>query len=747
LSTEQALNVVDLTNCDREPIQIPGSVQPHGILVVMQEPELRIVQVSTNVKELLGRNSEELLGLPISELVTAETLRLWNEAVLPKRLEGNPLYLMPMQIDVRWFEGSIHRHDGLLLLQLEPYAPLEMQQRGDIYLSARQMFSDLQEARTLGEFADTTAQSIRQRTGHDRVVVYQFLEDDSGEVVGESKREDMDSWLGLRYPASDIPKQARALYLKSWLRIIADVGATPAPLMPAMNPISGAPLDMSYCVLRSVSPVHIQYMKNMGSQASMSLSLIHEGKLWGLIACQHDTPKQISHEARVACEFLAHSVSHQIGVKQENEYRDYYTKLQGDIGRLKQFISTDANLDEGLLKHKPDVRSLFRASGAAVITSEGQQTRGVAPNEAQIRALLVWLKGQVLDAGIFTTDRLSEVYPEAAEYQEKASGLLAMQVEEEKLKWLLWFRQEMVQVVNWAGNPSKPVEVNGTPGMAQLSPRRSFALWREEKRGISEPWWKEELLVAAELRREITETALKKVQALARANQNLSRSNVELEDFAYVASHDLKEPLRGIQQMSQILQRSLGNKMSADEHQKLELVLQLTSRMDELIESLLQFSRVGQLELETGEVDGDQLVTSLIAMMKPQLDKQGITVRLPRPLGAMRGDRVRLRELLQNLIANAAKYNDKSDKWIEVGHTDDIPKAFYVRDNGIGIDRRHHDSIFVIFKRLYGPDMYGGGSGAGLTISKKIVERHGGKIWLESTPGEGTTFYFTLGTA
>ena len=518
-------------------------------------------------------------------------------------------------------------------------------------------------------------------------------------------------------------------------------------MMPQLNPLTGKPLDMSYCVLRSVSPIHIQYMKNIGAQASMSLSLIKDDALWGLIACHHHTPKQVSHAARIACEFLAHSVSLQIRGKEESEHQDYSRELRACVSRMVDSMTADgATLQQGLIRFQ-DVERCFQSTGAAVVTEDEVALVGKPPNEAQVRALLPWLNEQPVEDGVFSCDRLPQGYPPAEEFKDRASGLLAIRIQDSRLQWLLWFRPEVVQTIKWAGDPNKPVEVDGQNGQIRLSPRLSFAQWKEENRGASEPWRSGELQVAAELRRAVVEVVLRRAKQLQQLNQDLSRSNMELEAFAYVASHDLKEPLRGIHNYSHMLMRSLAPKLDTSETERFQMVLRLSKRMDDLIESLLQYSRVGQMELTKDVFDTNAMVEQIISMMKGRLDETGTQIRIPRPLPSASGDRIRVHEVFQNLIANAIKYNDKPDGWVEIGYQERNPTVFYVRDNGIGIDPRHYETIFRIFKRLHTAEQYGGGTGAGLTIAKRIVERHGGRMWVESERGKGSTFLFTLGAA
>ncbi|HSS75819.1 MAG TPA: ATP-binding protein, partial [Thermoanaerobaculia bacterium] len=241
-----------------------------------------------------------------------------------------------------------------------------------------------------------------------------------------------------------------------------------------------------------------------------------------------------------------------------------------------------------------------------------------------------------------------------------------------------------------------------------------------------------------------------RTRELARRNEELFQSNKELDDFAYIASHDLKEPLRGIHNFSNFLLEDYADKLAGDGRSKLETLIRLSRRMETLIDSLLQFSRLGRVDLAIDRVDLNEIVAEVLDSLAITLQEEKVEIRLPRPLPRVRADRARVGEIFSNLVVNAMKYNDKPQKWIEIGttrngsSTDEGPPVFYVRDNGVGIPEKHYDAVFRIFKRLHGRDQFGGGTGAGLTIVKKIVERHHGRIWIQSSPGEGTTFYFTL---
>jgi light-regulated signal transduction histidine kinase (bacteriophytochrome) len=767
-----------LTNCDKEPIHIPGLVQPHGVLLVMSEPTLTIQQVSANTETHLGLAPDRLLGQPLQQLLAPADLAYLHQQVLPKALEGAPHYLPTMTVGrrERRFEGLLHRRQGLLLLELEAKAPGEEPSFLEMYAALKSAMSELEGAPSIELFCQRAAAAVRRFIGFDRVLIYKFLEDEAGRVIAEDKRLDLASYLGLHYPASDIPKQARALYLKNWLRFKVDNDAPPVTLLPALNPQSGAPLDMSFCVLRSMSPVHTEYLRNMGVQATMSLSIIRDNQLWGLVACHHTTPRYVPHAARMAAEFLAHLLSLQMGAKEDEENHAYVTRLNAIHTRFVERMSGADHYRHGLMQGEPTLLDWLAAGGIAFCHDDTVELHGQTPDEATVRAIVAWLAEQI-EEPIYATHTLAQLCPAAADWVTIASGLLALRLSRFNQEYILWFRPEYKHAVNWAGDPTKPVEAG--PLGDQLTPRKSFALWQEAVASKAAPWQKWEIEAAALLRRSILEIILRRAEELARLNTELERSNLELDSFAYIASHDLKEPLRGIHNYSYFLLEDYADKLDTDGVDKLQTLIRLTQRMETLIDSLLYYSRLGRQQLALRPTDLNQVLAETLELLAPRLRESGLTVRLPRSLPTLPVDAIRVGELFNNLITNAIKYNDKGEKWVEIGWMDDKVTGwqggkvtgdkvtsdkvtmdvsgtqspggsplgaviFYVRDNGIGIAPHHHEEIFRIFRRLHGREDYGGGVGVGLTIVKKIVERHGGRLWVESTLGEGTTFYFTL---
>ena len=751
---------IDLTNCDREPIHIPGLIQPYGFLLCLDEQTRQVVMASANTKALLGIAPDELVGTGLGRLMEPEQLleveRLWPTVTEQARLVGVRLERV---LNRPYFKLILHRYDGLLWVEGEPVA--------DNAVSAFDLpslnltLNSLLSASTTLEMCQVAATQVRALTGFDRVAVYRFAPDESGEVVAEAVRDDLPPWLGMHYPATDIPKQARAMYLKNWLRFIADASYVPVPLVPARHPITNRPPDMTYAALRSVSPIHLEYLHNLGSAATMTISLIEDGQLWGMITCHHQTPRLVSYELRDLCQFLGKTTSALLKTKQQYDELAYRQRITHTQTRLFEQVGTQLNFVDGLHRFTPTLLDVFDCGGAA-ICFEGETIRlGHTPDPEQLAELVAWLREFAPNDEVFHTDSYARLNPTGRAIRGTASGILAIRLAQSPNEYIFWFRPEQLQTVTWAGrNEKNQTTVNG---QIFLSPRQSFEAWKETVEDTAAPWQPVEIAAARDIRLFISDVRLKifnelqsRARGLTALNVELERSNDELDSFAYVASHDLKEPLRGIHNYSLFLLEDYANKLDEDGVSKLKTLVRLSQRMEALIESLLQISRVGRLELQIQPVDLNQVLAEVLDLLGPRLEQTGTAVGVPAPLPTLPCDPTRLSEVFNNLLTNAMKYNTSADKYVEIGvaPTDTPPyhrpvdaslfEVLYVKDNGIGIDSRHHESIFRIFKRLHSQEKYGGGTGAGLAIVKKMVEKHGGELWVESEPGQGATFYFTI---
>lgn len=732
-----------LQACSREPIHIPGRIQPHGALLALREPELAVVQVSASLQEVAGLGPEELLGRPVDRLLGEEQAGRFRRLLQrPDPEAANPLSFV---LGKAPFDAIVHRTSQALLLELEPAVERGGVEFEGFYHLVNAAVQRLQTAPDLDALLRAAVEEVRRLTGFDRVMLYRFDPEWNGEVIAESRAPELEPFLGLRYPASDIPAQARQLYTLNRLRLIADVAARPAPLVPERAP-DGAPLDLSHSVLRSVSPVHIEYLKNMGVGASMSVSLLRGERLWGLIACHHRTARPVAYVARIACDFLGQVLSLQLAVREGQRDLQERSRLEGIQARLLQAVSRAPDLFQALAEHPAELCGAVNASGAALVFDGRILSLGEAPPAEEVRGLIRALEAASLPE-LHATDCLAREYPEGERWKEAAAGVLAAQISEESR--ILWFRPEVVRVVNWAGQPEKAVRVE--EDRVTLHPRQSFELWKQVVHLRSAPWTPVELEVAAALRGALVDRFLQQAEARARqdierANELLRRSNEELDSFTHIVSHDLKEPLRGIQNYSDFVLEDYGELLPEDGRAKLEAMTQLSRRTQVLIDNLLRFSRLGRTDLAYQSTQVDRVVDEALALLQPLLQERQAEVRVQRPMPVVRADRSRLGEVFNNLVTNALKYNDSPRPVVEIGArgaAGAVPQ-FFVRDNGIGIRERDREAVFRLFHRLHTRTRYGGGTGAGLTLVRRIIEKHGGRIWIESSPGMGTTFYFTL---
>ena len=752
--------LANLTNCDREPVHIPGYIQPHGVLFVLSEPDFNIVQLSTNTMQWLGRAPEDFLNKHVSILLGAAEIQAIGQC-----LAGDFEYVNPLRVDLKTPNGTIaahcitHRVGDAIVMEIElGYTEPVREEIAyfDFYRQVKAPIAALQSGGSFEELCDRLVESVRHITGFDRVMLYRFEQSGDGNVIAEARHPDLVPYLGLHYPASDIPLPARRLYALNHLRLVPDITYKPIELLPQLNPLTQEPLDLSWSVLRSISPLHIEYLQNMGVRSSMSISLVREGKLWGLIACHHREPKLIPYFLRTVCEFIGQIAAFELTAKADLQDRDYQIEIDVLKTSFFESISRQTDVLTALTQSPTDLLNLVGATGVAIAIQDKFTVLGNTPNVDRLRELLVSLAPRLQAEGVVQTVRLVQDYPESAVYSDIASGMLAMMVSRAQNFYILWFRPEVAQIVTWGGDPSK-TESTDENGEIRLSPRKSFSAWQETVRQTASPWKTSESTAALELKSAIVNVALRHAAEVSQLNLELTRSNVDLDSFAYVASHDLKEPLRGIHNYSSFLLEDYGEILAGDGVSKLETLIRLTRRMENLIDSLLHYSRLGRSELATSQLDLNLLLQEVVELFKITTDALDVTVL---PLPAIWGDLTQMSELFTNLVSNAIKYNTNTPVKIEIGVLDPAIAAhkyrdrlsslpenahiFYVRDNGIGIDPIHLEDVFRIFKRLHVRDEYGGGTGAGLTIAQKIVDRHGGKIWVESVLGQGSTFYFAL---
>jgi len=482
-----AFGHADLSNCEREQIHLAASIQPHGALLVIDERTRIIVQASENTAKFLGLRGG-VLGVPVEEL-GGDLL----SCVQPHLAE--PLDAIPRAVrcrvgrPMRSYDCLVHRPGpGSLVIEFERAGEtVELPRRID--LATQRILT----TSSTSALCDETARLFKELTAYDRVMVYRFDENGHGEVFAEQRETRLEAFLGNRYPASDIPQIARLLYIRNRVRVLVDVDYQPVPLLPRLNPISASELDMSLCFLRSMSPIHIQYLKNMGVCATLVISIVVNGKLWGLIACHHYSPKFLHFEMRAMCELLAEVIGTRIVALES------FARAQAELSvrRLEQrmidAIMRDGDWRGALFDSAQTVLSPARAQGAALLFEGDVFTVGEVPGTQQLRELGAWLDRQPRQP-LRATASLGIDEPSFSEIMSVASGMLAVAVSNTPGEYLIWFRPEQVRTVTWGGNPTKPMIIGDSP--AELSPRRSFAQWHQIVEGTSEPWTSADLAAA-----------------------------------------------------------------------------------------------------------------------------------------------------------------------------------------------------------------------------------------------------------
>ena len=723
--------------CASEPIHRPGAIQPHGLLFVLRDGSF--VAASANAP---GPALGDLLETGHVALVTAE---------LAAGAAPGPTAIDDLRgRDGRTWLALLHHPVGAVpaLLELEPSS----NERASPLLSLNGAIAGLQAATDIASACAVVAAALSGMTGFDRVMAYRFMPDWSGDVLAEHlARPDVQSFLGLRFPASDIPAQARALYASARVRSIADCLAQPVPLAGADQA-----LDIGACAVRAVSPIHLQYLANMGVRASMSVAIVTAGgTLWGLLACHHEQgPLFIGHLVRRAADTLARALAWRVAELEATAAAEGRNRL-GDLRETlaTRIIDPAASLDAVLSPLDARLRDVVGADRFVLTGPDGMASGADARP-----GLAAALEAASAD-GRVVTDRVRDAIagPATAALEQAGHvGLLAFRlsdgVEGAPGTWVAWLRRELVAEVEWAGNPAKHVVV--TDGSQSLSPRHSFAAWREEVAGRSAPFTQADVAGGAALAEALTRALLKRADAVEHANADLRRRNDDIRFFADAAVHDLREPLWQIQVFSGMLSEELGATEfdgSAELQNMARIVEGSAVRMRQLIDELASFAAVGRRPERIAAEPLRGIVDEAATDIGEQLRACGGTLLFaaaPSAASTLVCDRVQIRRLFQNLFSNAMKYRDPERPLtirVNVLPTAAGCVSVEISDNGLGFDPADAHRIFEPFRRLSNVGSIEG-MGLGLAICRRIAEGHAGSIEGHGQPGVGARFVFAMPT-
>ena len=734
---------VTLTNCDREPVQMPGCVQAHGALLVLRPADLTIVQATENTSELLGSSPAELLGKTFGNAFGSDAAARLKQALESETPERHPLHVLTLPRDAQRppLVVTMHTLAGSVILEYEPEVE-PLSEAPDCNRLLRETLGRIRATNGPLELSEIATREIRELTGFDRVMIYRFHPDGSGEVVAESCPDALPSWLGLRYPAADIPSPARDIYRRSWVRCVPNVAGTLAELVPLVNPETGQPLEMIHCALRGPSVMYTEYLANIQVHASMTMSIRRDEHLWGMIACHHHAgPKPVPYWMRTVCAVFAQVFSllhHAAERREELDHRLHLDRLHERLVERARGPDGAPSVFSSMLEGEPSLATGIAAEGVAIF-HQGQWSRaGATPPEDALDALAQWLevrRGGEPDAHVYATDVLAHEYPPAGEYGDRAAGVLMLAIDQPQRVVVAWFRPETVKTVRWRGNPYAKPRVTGPHG-DRLTPRRSFELWQESVRGRSIPWTRGEIEAAARLHAMLERRVFEDAVRAADRQKDV---------FIATLAHELRNPLAPLRTGLDLLQALRGDAAASEE--PIRIMDRQLVHLVRLVDDLLDVSRIsrGKIQLREERLDLAEIVHAALVMSESGLSQgeRQLRIDLPSQPLFVAGDRVRLVQVIANLLNNAVKFTDTGGR-IEVRVTPQGERVeIQVQDDGRGIPRDRLDHIFEMF--LQAEPGHGGGLGIGLALVRGLVELHGGTARAESAgPGYGATFTVSL---
>jgi len=492
--------------CGRVPLNQTNLIQPHGIVIVVDKTSFQVLQVSENIEGLTSKPASEITSKNLADIILSPQLEKLKEQVSTS-IEGKLLY--QFTINQSTVSGVAHIKDSYMIIELEKdEAAKENSSFIERYQEVKFAMSAIEAATNTLQACEIAAAELKKISGFDKVMIYRFDHDWNGEVISERMEEGMDSYLGLKFPASDIPKQARELYKRSSYRLIPNIDYEPIRLYPVINPVTSSFTDLSDSNLRSVAGVHLEYLRNMGVTASMSTRIMKGDQLWGLVACHHRSAKYLSYEMCSVFELLSNVISAKIAFVAGSDVFTYKSAMQLLYNEVVEDVYRRDNLLGGLINKGETLLKLLSADGVALLLNGSIETFGTTPEVVDIESVVDWLRYSSVHK-TFHQPSLSSVYEQGKDFSALASGLLALPVQPDKGNYILAFRSEAHQYVAWGGNPAEALnfEADGK----KYHPRASFKIWQQAVERTSIPWKKEEIEVAEQFRSFVIETTLNKV--------------------------------------------------------------------------------------------------------------------------------------------------------------------------------------------------------------------------------------------
>ena len=713
-------------NCDQEPIHIIGEVQEYGFLIGTKGSEIAFY--SENVLSLFSLKPKSVLGEKIEVLFDQLKLDInWDNFS-----HNQELAIQHINFNGEEYTLSIHSNNGFTLYEIEKVFPHHKINKE--YQAVQNILRKSNDE----NIWKILLKEIQEIIDFDRAMIYQFLYDGSGEVIEESVKDGLESYLHLHYPESDIPAQARALYLKNPVRITSHASGKTYPILGTEK----EKIDLTYSVTRATSPVHVQYIKNSGMEASFSTSIIINGVLWGIVACQNAKPKHLDLQSRLLVETLTRTSANAYATFKSRETLEDYQRINLNNISLRQNLLSEENFGKALENNIDDIMKTCGAEGMIIKINNEILTHGNVPNLSDIEKIIDWSKvnNQDFEENIFISSTFCKTSNLELDDSDISCGIIISVLGNNTSDMLIWMRKEQGQKIKWAGNPEKKTvsEIKDGVEIIKFSPRKSFEIWKEYVKDTALPWKSKEIESAKWITSVILKASHTKSSQILDLNNQLKELNQELDSFSYTISHDLNTPLTVIKLNAQLMKRIVKSEDSS--HKYLDNIVNQVDTMSDMMKNVLELSKIKKSEIELKKIEVDLLINKLAEDSKVSFDAPHTEIIIENTPEVL-GNPTMVYQVFGNVIGNAIKYSSKSSNPTVkiIGEVFHNQVTYKITDNGIGIDKKDADKMFKIFSRMSNAKAFNG-NGVGLNIVQHLMEKMGGAISYESESGVGTTF-------
>ncbi|AZA51777.1 ATP-binding protein [Chryseobacterium sp. G0201] len=726
------MNFVD---CHEEPIHIPGYIQSFGYLIGIDVESHSITFFSQNISNIFNiENVEFLFGKKITDfpesfksIIDSDIYHSLNKFT---RRE-NETYFDKIFVDEKEYHFSVFRSKNDIFLEFEEVLENPNKRISNKYDN----FYIIDNAQEIWEQLLSTLSKI---VNYDRMMVYKFMLDGSGKVIAERRNKNLESYLGLHYPESDIPRQARELYMKKRKRIFSDVYSETVPILSKTHEI----IDLTFTGSRGMSPIHGQYIKNSGASSSFSVSIIIDDQLWGLVTCQNSEARHIDLEDRVQAGIFTALASNAYSSFKSKKELEYRIGLNGKSAYLKSDFLKHNTLFDSLVENKKEIRELPEADGLVIVSDDDIVKDGITAERSVINKIINWAH-QNTEESMYVNRSFLKEYGDELGLNENAAGIIIYFIERSKNEMLIWFRKEFDEHINWAGNPEKKIGVFSQNGEEKhiISPRTSFQTFTENIKGNSRRWSSRNISAVQAVRDVILETSHKQYNAIKELNNQLRKVNEELDSFSYTISHDLGTPLTVMKLNAQML---LSNFEKTDKNKnKLTSIIEEIDGMAEMMHDVLQLSRAKHSEIELEILHPAHTIRKISDNARITFESLGTEIII-KDCPEVLADKTMMHQAFLNIINNAVKYSSQQDQpRVEIEGFEEGESVIYkISDNGIGIPEEDKHKMFKIFNRMDNAKKFKG-NGVGLSIVHRIMNRIGGNVDYESNK-DGTSFNLTF---